>query len=66
MDLKPTPWPPREQKLYVALITLLLLSLSAWLGLKARNEARQYKFIGIPIERNTISISGEGKVTAIP
>lgn len=65
-DIKPTPWPDRSQKLYVALTALVLLSLSAWLGLKARNEARQYKFIGVPIERNTITISGEGRVIAVP
>ncbi|MBI4458164.1 SIMPL domain-containing protein [Candidatus Uhrbacteria bacterium] len=66
MDIKPTPWPLPEQKLYAALVTLVMVSLSAFLGLKAWNEARQHKFIGVPIERNTITIDGEGKATAIP
>lgn len=47
-------------------LCLALLALAAWLGLKARNEAKQYAFIGVPIERNTVSVSGEGKVVAIP
>ena len=47
-------------------ICLALLALTAWLGFKARNEARQYNFIGMPIERNTITVSGEGKVVGIP
>jgi len=50
----------------VAFACLTLLALTVWLGFKARNEFRQYKFIGIPIERNTISVTGEGKVTSIP
>ncbi len=45
---------------------LALLALTAWLGFKARNEARQYNFIGVPIERNVITVSGEGKVVGIP
>lgn len=48
------------------LVGLVLLSLAAWLGFKARNEAREHKFIGVPIERNTITVSGEGKIVAIP
>jgi hypothetical protein len=53
-------------KKHRVLFGLVLLMLAAWLGLKARNEARQYNFIGVSIERNTIVVSGEGKVTAIP
>jgi uncharacterized protein YggE len=47
-------------------LSLVLLALAAWLGLKARNEAKQYDYIGVPIERNVIDVSGEGKVVAIP
>lgn len=64
--IKPSPWPSKDQPAFVLLTSLLLLCLIAFLGLKARNEMRQYKFIGVPIERNTISVSGEGKVAAIP
>ena len=45
---------------------LALLALASWLGFKAWNEAKQHKFIGVPIERNTITVSGEGKVVGIP
>ncbi len=47
-----------------AIITLL--AAGAWFGLKARNEAKQYGFIGVPIERNVITVSGEGKVSVTP
>lgn len=45
---------------------LALLALASWLGFKAWNEAKQHRFIGVPIERNTITVSGEGKVVGIP
>lgn len=47
-------------------MALALLALAVWLGFKARNEAKQYDYIGVPIERNVISVSGEGKVVGIP
>jgi uncharacterized protein YggE len=47
-------------------ICLTLIALASWLGFKARNEAKQYRYIGVPIERNTITVSGEGKVVGIP
>lgn len=47
-------------------MSLALLALAAWLGLKARNEAKQYDYIGVPITRNTITVAGEGKVVGIP
>lgn len=65
MQEQTRPW-PQKNPMIVALVGLFLLSLVAFFMLKARNEARQYKFIGVPIERNTITVSGEGKVTAIP
>jgi hypothetical protein len=45
---------------------IVMLTLAAWLGLKARNESRQYKFIGVPLERDTISVSGEGRASVKP
>ncbi|MFA6603780.1 MAG: SIMPL domain-containing protein [Patescibacteria group bacterium] len=45
---------------------LLMLALTAWLGLKARNAWREYEFIGVPIERHTFTIAGEGRVSVIP
>lgn len=48
------------------MMALALLALAVWLGFKARNEAKQYDYIGVPIERNVISVSGEGKVVGIP
>jgi len=47
-------------------ICLTLIALASWLGFKARNEAKQHRYIGVPIERNTITVSGEGKVVGIP
>ncbi len=43
-------------------LCLALIALTAWLGFKARNEAKQFDFIGVPVERNTITINGDGKV----
>jgi uncharacterized protein YggE len=47
-------------------LCVVFIALACWLGFKARNEAKQYRFIGVPIERNTITVSGEGKVVGIP
>jgi len=47
-------------------MVLLILALAVWVGLKARNEAREFDYIGVPLERNVISISGEGKVVGVP
>jgi uncharacterized protein YggE len=47
-------------------VVIVMLTCSVWLGLKARNESRQYKFIGVPLERDTISVSGEGRVSVKP
>ncbi len=54
------PWP------VMVLMALVLLMLAAWLGLKARNVAKEYKFIGVPIERHSITVSGEGRVSTMP
>lgn len=55
-----------SRKIFGVCFVVVMLALACWIGLKARNAAREYAFIGIPVERNTISVSGEGKVTAIP
>ncbi len=60
------PWPHRKPVVLVVLMALVLLSLAVWLGIKARNAWREYDFIGVPIERNTITIMGEGKVSVMP
>jgi uncharacterized protein YggE len=57
-------WP--HKALCGLLACLLLLTLSVWIGLKARNVAREHKFIGVPIERNVITMAGEGKVVGVP
>jgi uncharacterized protein len=54
------PWP------VMLLLALVLLALAAWLGLKARNVAKEYKFIGIPIETHSITVSGEGRAVTMP
>lgn len=48
------------------LLGLLAIALIVWVGLKARNEAREFDYIGVPVERNVISVSGEGKVVGKP
>jgi len=48
------------------LIALVLLTLAVWLGLKARNVAKEYDYIGIPIEKHSITVSGEGRVSTMP
>jgi hypothetical protein len=52
--------------LLAALVTILFIALSAWLGLKARTVAKEYKYIGLPIERHTITVAGEGRVSVMP
>lgn len=48
-------------------LSALLIALTVWVGFMARNEAREYKYIGVPADvRNTITVSGTGEVTAIP
>lgn len=66
LSIQPTPWPPSDRRALNALVGLLLVALVALFGLKARNEAREHQFIGVPIERNVITVTGEGKVIAVP
>ena len=59
-------WLHRRKSPPMFLVALLLLALTFWIGAKGRNAWREYKFIGVPIERNTITVTGEGKVVAVP
>lgn len=48
-------------------VSALLIALTVLVGFMARNEAREYKYIGVPEDvRNTITVTGTGEVTAIP
>jgi hypothetical protein len=50
-----------------ALKSLLFLALAAYVILLARNAAKSFDYIGRPeSQRDTIAISAEGKVTALP
>ncbi len=57
---------PKAAAVFGLLLAAVLLALAAWLGLKARNEARQYKFIGVPVESHVISVTGEAKIATVP
>jgi uncharacterized protein YggE len=61
-------WPKiKENPLFVALLAILLIALIIALTFWTRNLAKQNYYIGKnPQIDRTISISGEGKVTAIP
>lgn len=59
-------WPDKGQRSYSILVTLLLIALVAFVGLKAKSVWREYKFIGTTLERNTITVSGEGKINTVP
>lgn len=57
----------RQTKTVIILSAVLLVLLNVWFLGKIRNDAKAYRYIGKPTDiRDTISISGEGKVTAIP
>lgn len=57
----------KEQPLMTVLVSLVLLSAALLMGARAQNLNVERKYIGsIPNQRNTISIDGEGKVTAKP
>jgi hypothetical protein len=50
----------------MVMVSLVMLALTVWLGLKARNAWREYKFIGVPIESHTITVAGEGRMSVMP
>lgn len=56
----------KAKAIKMKLMALALLALTVWLGFKARNEARMYDYIGVPLERNVITVDGTGKVVGIP
>jgi len=56
-----------ENKGMRTLAALSLIGLAAFLFAATRNELKEHDYIGRPsAERDTITISGEGRVTAIP
>lgn len=55
-----------KQGTFKVLMSLLLIAAIGFVSVKAWNGVREHKFIGVPIERNTITVSGEGKVVVIP
>lgn len=61
-------WPSwKNNKLFVVLVVLVMLGLLGLLGTIVANNLKSYRYIGRPTaERDTILISGEGKVTGIP
>ncbi len=65
-----TPFDPpqdRTGRWLRSLFALLVLALLAYVGLLARNAAKHHDYIGRPeASRDTIAISAQGKVTALP
>lgn len=61
-------WPTwKTNKLFTVVVIVLALGVLAVLGTVVANNLKGYQYIGKPTaERDTISISGEGKVTGIP
>lgn len=61
------PLSPFIKKIFTALIAVLLLYLIIWLGTLIYNNVLQTQNVGFaPRERNTITVFGEGRVTAQP
>jgi len=56
----------RKSRVLVVVAAVVMLALATWLGLKARNAWREYEFIGVPIERHTFTIAGEGRMSVLP
>jgi uncharacterized protein YggE len=61
-------WPTwSENKIFTILLALAFLAFIVIAAVMIRNSMKQYDYIGKQVqERDTIAISGEGKVTAIP
>lgn len=60
-------WPTwKSSKLFTVIFVLVMVGLFAVLGTLAVKNVMSYQYIGKPAERDTISISGEGKVTGVP
>ena len=61
-------WPSwKNNKIFAVFIALLMFGFLVFLGTLVANNLKSYQYIGKPTaERDTIAISGEGKVTGIP
>ena len=61
-------WPNwKENAFFSFFVTLLILALGAFIGLKAWNAYAEHDAIGrAPLPRNTVTIDGNGKVTGKP
>jgi len=61
-------WPSwKNNKLFTVVVVLVMLGLLTVLGTIVVKNLKSYQYIGKPTaERDTISISGQGKVTGIP
>jgi len=58
---------PQPNRYLQGVIGLLAIALIVFVGFKARNAWEEYNYIGKAVrDRDTITISGEGKVTAKP
>lgn len=59
--------PPWARILSAILILLIFVGVVVWLGVAITSKIKAYSYIGAPeAMRDTITISGEGRVTAIP
>lgn len=57
----------KDNKFLQGLIGLLAIALIVFVGLKARNAASEFNYIGKTLhDRDTFTVQGEGKVTAKP
>lgn len=57
----------KDNKVFAVFAALAMLALVVFLGTLVANNVKGYQYIGKPTaERDTIAISGEGKVTGIP
>ncbi|MFA5128771.1 MAG: SIMPL domain-containing protein [Patescibacteria group bacterium] len=61
-------WPSwKNNKVFAVFVSLVILGFLVFLGTLVANNLKSYQYIGKPTaERDTIAISGEGKVTGIP
>ena len=66
-ETKTIRWQPQPPRVVLILGAILLLTAIGYLGALTRNAFKQYDYIGRTSEQiYTITVSGEGKVTAVP